>query len=1180
TIHQIDDTLDISLIEGLGKQLLFKAIQSRNLTAFAGTGLSISYGRLGWRAWQTEQQRIARANANSFIKLSEAALELMRYLHDLVQPKNEFPDKDDKSLFETDPDFPELWKKVNKEGPGTLADEKFTNKHWEKTDLKPVVSPKHWGQPQRHNVWRWLRSRQSQHDFALRQIEGLFQTFKKTQDGEGQFPGGEEMPVKFEVAQQLHTELHQHVSLFLPMLNSGDQHDEKREQERKEDAWFGSRATTGNGAPLGALYVLKWFLTKRHGLKDKLKELHEEYEKRFEDFSTRMNRAEARLSFETLAKVLLVDECPHAALHLREGVLQGQDPDDEKLDKELRKAYTEWLEVEDELKVFTTDNLKRNPDGIRKRRERYKVLTPFKLENFEALMEKTAPGEGNPWQHLHNVITTALAHYRATKGERNYLSPSARFMVAAYLARRDDAVDWLTREEKKDLQSPFRTDFMNRSSLMDRQQDPLHKAVTDLGVRHYVTTNYDFEIERFFEDSGYRRFPATIREPNERNKPPSVDDFRADDIGGVLKDQSFSQDMAADMVTFAVNQQSHDASVYHLHGRATKEDNLVITERDYMELYLSSGPKRDTADEGISLIFSGVPLLFLGLGMNETDLLRPLRQFISNRDRTIGYTSIALLPADSGIDARTKFSSALYLRYGVHTIFYGSGTMRVQGMHSNTGELFSVPDQDKNDRADRRGLDWMHRILKLIGALKEVTKAYIGDEGKTANEFTSEAQIYEFIRKQVGQVQDDLADKDIGYEADGWALETLLGVRYELAPDLPKRDDFETDKAYGDAANAHHKAWDKELVDRLTDQVPNESEEDKGRTIRIAHCDFTPTRPKNAPNPHSDDEPPVNSKEYLEDECAMLTELLAMTLKLPVTSRCPGLEKDRDLRARVIFLNGLDGAIRTGCMNAAIAAITKEQRQWWQRFQQSPPHRVARFQELPHQPDPHTRHEPRRYVRHNVDGVITNLEELDKPVDLRRQPIRDREDPGRINQHPDVATRVRTFDTFIAAVDANFSRRHLSPNRRVLITVAALRGTGKGTFLSAFSSRRGLALYAKAAWGNYPYVQLSGAIFINLSFATEIGSVFDMLINAINAEALQFDPQPDSEEVKEIKKHTSLTSEEREEKIAYVQSVEHDKRVKNEIDEQEVGVSRLRRLRSAIKRYTDASNNAAEHGWQ
>lgn len=81
TIHQIDDTLDMSLIEGKGKQLLFQAVNSRNLTAFVGSGFSAGFGRLSWREWQSLQLDVVWRTAECFEALiGEAQTALARSL--------------------------------------------------------------------------------------------------------------------------------------------------------------------------------------------------------------------------------------------------------------------------------------------------------------------------------------------------------------------------------------------------------------------------------------------------------------------------------------------------------------------------------------------------------------------------------------------------------------------------------------------------------------------------------------------------------------------------------------------------------------------------------------------------------------------------------------------------------------------------------------------------------------------------------------------------------------------------------------------------------------------------------------------------------------------------------------------------------------------------------------------
>lgn len=1115
TIHQIDDTLDISLIEGRGKQLLFRAIHARNLTAFAGTGLSIAYGRLGWKEWEAEQQRIASFNSDRFLELTEAAIALIDHLIIFVTP-------------------PSVWKHLDRAAfDGTGNNYAFWKRIHETKEFEEVLPQKH-----AHNVWRWLRTRLSALHYAKRQVQSLKQTFDLTQHSDGSFPGGEELPVKFEVAQQLHQELHRHVPLFLPPGRTKADPDSEPE-EWLNKAYLGAREDNASAAPTKAIEALRNLLSKNNMLPDpaldRKKGLHQTYEEAFREFAIAMCAPEAALKFETLAKALLVDECPHAELLLRDGVFRGKDPkdasEDEKLAlKKLRRG----------LDVFNLDNLKRDPDGIRERGERYRVLTPFKIKNVKMLV-KELEGNSSAWSRLDAVVLQALTGFITDgrhvdpAGPRVFLSPSSRFLVSVYLCRHGDPMKYLEHEETSSEENGFRVlrkpiveDFANRKSIIAEKLDPLRRVVSELGIRRFVTTNYDFEIERFFQDSGYRGFPARPAGPVGTRLPDHKPDaFRTDSIGGVLRDQTFTQETAADMIGFAIEDGAQDAAVYHLHGRATRDDGLVITERDYMELYMTDGPGRATADEGISLIFSGAPLIFLGLGMSETDLLRPLRQFISNRDRTIGYTSIALLPADRSIRARTKFSSALFLRYGIYTIFYGSGALSLRRL-KDVGRA----DVDATAKTDR-GLDWMNRVLSLISAMKDLTESFL--KAKTGKSDLSDqiasaiekdcvsraVAIFAHLEKALGPIESDLADGE-DYPASTPAIDVLLGIDYPPEPDG-------TDKKDPAERREEHRY-------RLCDQLLTETKQEQPRKLGIAHCAFTTIRPRNRESRYSNLEPHVHSSHYLKFEAELLTEMLVITLGLDASV------KENDLRARILMLDGLNGAVRTGCMNAALASIVQEQRQWWKRFQQSPPHRLARLQELGKHKSPL----PRRYVRHRVDSTISDLRRLEEPAP--NLPLRDPARPEELG--PRMKTDIRAFDTLIAAIDAGFETHRFDPRKRALLTVAAHRGLGKGTFMGALSSLKGLDLYHRAAWGNHRSVSLTGAIFLNLSFSPEIGSVYDMLIEAIRKEAILVECGADLE--------PALVTD-----------------ALKRIAQRERYVSRMTRLTAALVAYGDASRTAA-----
>lgn len=1094
TLYQIDDTLDINLIEGRGKQLLFRAINARNLTAFAGSGLSLSYGRLSWRDWSTEQQRVVKRNSRAFLELARAALELNSHLIQYVNP--------------------------------TLNNSNVTP---EIKRIRDVIQAAKNGQPHRHNAWRWLSSRNRAIRHALGQIEKLESTFNNSESNEGTFPGGEALPVKFEIAQQLHNQLLRHAELFFPTYEK-----DAAANLTVDDIWPGALIDKRNSAPVAGLNFLKERL--KHGSGNfipTVAELSKEFLEAYRSYIDATQRPESCLGFETLAKTLLVDERPHAMLLLRQGILRGAGMDPEDGDPEYPHLETTRPKVqalERKLDVFSQTNLKRGVDGIRENPELYRVLSPFTFQSFKQLRERVgrkikSDDHTAIWKDFHHVLNELLKKYdsdpESPSDKRKYLTPGSRFLVSVYLALDEDPFgalnvkiteatkpsdesdenfkEWLTtswdvelemEELEEDHQNPFAPpnpeQFTSRRSIIADRFDPLPKAVRDLGIKQYITTNYDFEIERFFQDLGYRRFPSrkSLEDGQVVDRTgEDPDDFRIDGIGGVLRDLSFTRDRAADLTAFSVGHGQSGAAVYHLHGRATKADSLVVTERDYMQLYLAQDQHRETVDEGIDVTFSGAPLLFLGLGMEETDLLRPLRQFVSNRGRAIGHTAVALLPGDKPYAARTKFSSALYLRYGIHTVFYGGGQIGIK---------------DDKEVTTQYGIDWLHRIMALISSLESLVETWT-DRKKPDAEFGIEdrygaRKLFEQIVKGVGKVGYDLADENDLVQAD--ALTLLFGI--------------------------HGSSGHNTLVNDFVGYILGQSK----ITFRVLKtCHFTPVRPRKGRHKTETmnfENVSVDGDTYLGFYTALLDKLMKLVLRAPVKLKeTPFDERVRLLKPVALALNGLKGAFLTGSLNAALDGIALEHQQWWKDWQESPPNRLARFQDVralvqaqekPEEANSVLEPERKGYpyhrsaclVRHWVDNVISPMDSVtpfeigpDTEILARTKAG----DPAKLES--EFATRIRAFDTWIAAGASTFNANTTARDRafRRIVTVAATRGLGKGTFLSAFSTPRGLALYRRAFWpeAKRKQVDFAGQVSVNLSFSPAIASVYDSIANALIA---------------------------------------------------------------------------------
>lgn len=198
--------------------------------------------------------------------------------------------------------------------------------------------------------------------------------------------------------------------------------------------------------------------------------------------------------------------------------------------------------------------------------------------------------------------------------------------------------------------------------------DPIRSLIDSLNVRRFITTNYDREIEDYFERTGY-----TFDWPDRSGKPSEALVYGKDGTGATIRSAVLTEDSVADLVQFAADAGQNATDVFHLHGRNDLPDSIIATERDYQQVYLHSDRRKQLFEEALDVVFRANTILFVGLGMTEEDLLRPLRKFGVERpeDRS-GDSLIVLMPqisADSEEAAQRQLS--LKVRYGVDTIIYG-----------------------------------------------------------------------------------------------------------------------------------------------------------------------------------------------------------------------------------------------------------------------------------------------------------------------------------------------------------------------------------------------------------------------------------------------------------------------------------------------------------------------------
>lgn len=206
----------------------------------------------------------------------------------------------------------------------------------------------------------------------------------------------------------------------------------------------------------------------------------------------------------------------------------------------------------------------------------------------------------------------------------------------------------------------------DRNLIIGRSRDPLMWILRTLRNRKFLTTNFDSEIERLLRDEGFRTNPG--------QKSEWITETAEIDPTAALADiLVFNQHQVGALTAFAAQDRSSSASVVYLHGRADRDENiesLVLSEEDYQQRYASDLAKKVAVEEAVSLAFGTSPLLFVGLGMTEDDVLRQLRLLSSSPKRLFDRHCIALMPAWSKKKADRERLKLLQ-KYGVYTIHFG-----------------------------------------------------------------------------------------------------------------------------------------------------------------------------------------------------------------------------------------------------------------------------------------------------------------------------------------------------------------------------------------------------------------------------------------------------------------------------------------------------------------------------
>ncbi|MCP4655120.1 MAG: NACHT domain-containing protein, partial [bacterium] len=206
----------------------------------------------------------------------------------------------------------------------------------------------------------------------------------------------------------------------------------------------------------------------------------------------------------------------------------------------------------------------------------------------------------------------------------------------------------------------FRQAFKPRPEPAAAPANPYH-ALLELPIKRFVTTNYDEEIERALEHArGISSAEFGIDAPSGGRAPTA-------------SPKSFTQmkESYEQLVLFALGKIAEmENTVFHCHGRYDKPESIVSSEQDYQKWYLLDREGAPAFRQTIELLLTSNPILFVGYGLGDEDLLQPLRLLAALDAKQRETSSLFALMEEKPDRSSQAFDELLRVRYGVQVIPY------------------------------------------------------------------------------------------------------------------------------------------------------------------------------------------------------------------------------------------------------------------------------------------------------------------------------------------------------------------------------------------------------------------------------------------------------------------------------------------------------------------------------
>lgn len=348
-----------------------------------------------------------------------------------------------------------------------------------------------------------------------------------------------------------------------------------------------------------------------------------------------------------------------------------------------------------------------------------------------------------------------------------YLTKSMHRLAVCEAIYQDNPKDFLNLQQelarkflparvyKKPVKGPIQSvSARDRMKSTRSTPDPLYAIHTQLNIHRYITTNYDLEIETLLEDLDFPYGSLT----GENNTSKNLVEAHSR-LGARASSITIRPGNSARLIATAALPNTEEYAIVHVHGSAHVPESLVVFPDQYNALYIDKHREWRAFEDGRNMLFGGNAIIYIATGLEEEDVLRPLRYL---RDRSPFAPIYAFIAARHSEEEAVGLVHYVKKQYGINVIIYGRSFKNIPETWKSLEILHPLQNA--------KGADFI-ALYEELANIADLHKSVEQQVSKFSTSFPRLSTIY-------GGVAELKAEKDpvvLERKCTDLALEHLLG---------------------------------------------------------------------------------------------------------------------------------------------------------------------------------------------------------------------------------------------------------------------------------------------------------------------------------------------------------------------------------------------------------------------